>query len=61
MWSRFGQKNQTGWGFATGFDIRLSKNAGAYLRQRWMNYKDISFRNDHYRGYETTVEIKIFF
>ena len=54
-------KNQTGWGFATGFDIRLSKNAGAYLRQRWMNYKDTSFRNDHYRGYETTVEIKIFF
>jgi hypothetical protein len=54
-------RNQTGWGLATGLDIRLSKNAGAYLRQRWMNYKDTSFRDDRYRGYETTVEIKIFF
>jgi hypothetical protein len=54
-------KNQTGWSLATGFDIRMSRNAGLYLRQRWMNYKDTSFQNDRYKGYESTVEIKIFF
>ena len=54
-------KNQTGIGIATGFDIRMSKNAGLYLRQRWMNYEDTSFKNDRYSGYESTVEIKIFF
>lgn len=54
-------KNQTGIGVATGLDIRLSKNAGAYVRQRWMNYEDSSFKNDRYKGYETTVELKIFF
>lgn len=57
----FRPKNQTGWGFATGLDIRLSKNAGAYVRQRWMNYKDTSFANDRYKGYETSLELKLFF
>ncbi len=54
-------KNQTGIGIATGVDIRMSKNAGLYLRHRWMNYKDTSFQKDRYNGYESTVEIKIFF
>ncbi|MBX7242718.1 MAG: hypothetical protein K1X92_13325 [Bacteroidia bacterium] len=54
-------KNQTGLGLATGIDLRMSKNAGLYLRQRWFNYKDTSFALDHYKGTETTVEIKIFF
>jgi hypothetical protein len=54
-------KNQTGWSFATGFDIRMSRNAGLYLRQRWMDYHDSSFPDDRYKGYESTVEIKIFF
>lgn len=54
-------KNQTGWSFATGFDIKMSRNAGLYLRQRWMDYHDSSFLKDRYKGYESTVEIKIFF
>jgi hypothetical protein len=54
-------KNQTGYSIATGLDIRMSKGAGLYLRQRWMNYKDANFRKDAYQGFETTVEIKIFF
>ncbi len=54
-------KNQTGLGYATGFDLMMSKNAGLYLRQRWFSYKDRSFPLDHYKGSETTVEIKIFF
>jgi len=54
-------KNQTGYSIATGLDIRMSKGAGLYLRQRWMNYKDANFSKDAYQGFETTVEIKIFF
>jgi hypothetical protein len=54
-------KNQTGISYATGFDIKLSKGAGLYLRQRWMNYKDSSFAKDKYNGYETSVELNIVF
>lgn len=54
-------KNQTGYSFATGLDIQLSKSAGLYIRQRWMNYKDSSYTNDQYKGFETTVEVKMFF
>lgn len=54
-------KNQTGLALATGFDIRLSKGAGLYLRQRWFDYKDTSFEKDKYKGFETTAEIKVFF
>jgi hypothetical protein len=39
----------------------MSKGAGLYIRQRWMNYQDRSFSKDQYKGWETTVEIKIFF
>jgi len=54
-------KNQTGFSFATGFDYYLSKNAGLYLRQRWMNYNDANFSLDKYKGFETTLELKIYF
>lgn len=54
-------KNQEGYGIATGFDIEMSKGAGLYIRQRKMYYKDRSFSKDEYRGWETTVELKIFF
>lgn len=54
-------RNQIGWGFATGFDIAMSKGAGLYLRQRYMNYEDKSFPLNKYKGWESTVEIKIFF
>ena len=54
-------KNQTGISVATGLDIQLSKATGLYVRERWMNYKDSSFEKDKYKGFETTVELKIFF
>ena len=54
-------KNQEGYGIATGFDIEMSKGAGLYIRQRKMYYQDRSFTKDQYRGWETTVELKIFF
>jgi hypothetical protein len=54
-------KNQTGYSFASGFDIQMSKNVGLYIRQRWMKYEDTSFAKDKYKGWETTVELKAFF
>lgn len=54
-------KNQEGFSIAAGLDIEMSKGAGLYLRQRWMNYRDRSFPLDTYTGWETTIEIKIFF
>lgn len=54
-------KNQKGISIASGMDIQISKGVGLYLRERWMNYQDMSFANDKYRGFETTVELKMFF
>jgi hypothetical protein len=54
-------RNQEGLSWATGFDLSLGKNAGLYVRQRWMKYADKSFLMDNYKGYETTVELKIAF
>ena len=54
-------KNQEGMSYACGFDFQLSKGTGLYVRQRWMKYEDRNFELDHYKGTETTVELKIFF
>jgi hypothetical protein len=54
-------RNQEGLSFATGFDLSLGKNAGLYVRQRWIDYHDYSFKKDKYIGTETTVELKLFF
>ena len=54
-------KNQIGYSYAIGLDIQLSKNTGLYVRQRWMNYKDLNFSLDRYSGTETSVELKIYF
>ncbi|MEY3984421.1 MAG: hypothetical protein RL160_1980, partial [Bacteroidota bacterium] len=42
-------------------DLKLSKGAGLYVRQRWMKGYDSSFAKDRYQGYETSMELKIFF
>lgn len=54
-------KNQEGISIASGFDIQLSKGVGLFFRERWMNYKDKSFALDNYDGFESTLEIKVFF
>jgi hypothetical protein len=54
-------KNQIGYSYAIGLDIQLSPNTGLYVRQRWMNYKDLNFSLDRYSGTETSVELKIYF
>ncbi len=54
-------KNQTGWSVATGLDIELSKGVGLFVKERWMDYYDSSFSKDKYDGFETTIELKMFF
>ena len=54
-------KNQEGLSYAIGLDLQLAKNTGLYIKHRWMNYQDQSFSLDHYKGTETTVELKIYF
>ena len=53
--------DQTGHGYGLGVDFDLTQNAGLYLRQRWYSFSDKNFTLDHFSGYETNVELKIFF
>ena len=48
-------------GIGVGFDWTVGKNAGFFVRQRFMKFEDRSFALDRYQGNETTVELKIFF
>lgn len=54
-------RDQIGRGIGVGFDWSLARNAGLYLRHRWMDFEDRSFVADTYTGQETTLELKIFF
>lgn len=53
--------DQYGTGYGVGFDYDLSGRAGLYVRQRWFDYEDRNQVLDKFKGYETTVELKIFF
>jgi len=39
----------------------IAKNTGLYFRHRWFTFEDRSFVQDNFRGYESTIELKIFF
>ncbi len=54
-------RNQTGQGYGFGFDIAIGENAGLYFRQRWFSFRDKNFADDHFRGQEATVELKVMF
>jgi hypothetical protein len=53
--------DQVGNGYGVGFDYDLGGRAGLFVRQRWFDYKDKNQLLDKFKGYETTVELKIFF
>jgi len=53
--------DQYGTGYGVGFDYDLGGRAGLYVRQRWFDYKDKNQVLDKFKGFETTVELKIFF
>lgn len=54
-------RDQTGLGLGLGLDIELTKNTGLFLRHQWYDFKDKNFDLDHFRGHETTLELKAFF
>ena len=51
-------RDQHARGIGVGFDWTLARNAGLYLRHRWMDFEDRSFALDTYSGYETTLELE---
>ncbi|MFN6945801.1 MAG: hypothetical protein ACK4ND_12710 [Cytophagaceae bacterium] len=53
--------DQTGYGYGLGLDYDFSGRAGLFLRHRWFSHSDKNFTQDKFRGYESTVELKIFF
>ena len=44
-----------------GFDYSISKNSCFYLRLKKVSYMDNNFSNNLYSGYESTVELKVYF
>lgn len=54
-------RNQTGNGYGLGLDFQLATATGLFIRQRWYDYKDANFSLDHFKGNETTVELKVYF
>ncbi len=54
-------RNQHARGIGLGFDWTIARNAGLYLRHRWMDFEDRSFSIDTYSGRELTLELKMFF
>jgi hypothetical protein len=53
--------NQSNLGLGFGFDYMIAKNTGLYFRHRWFTFEDSSFKNDNFRGHESTIELKIYF
>ncbi|MEY5041623.1 MAG: hypothetical protein RLZZ414_1171 [Bacteroidota bacterium] len=46
---------------AVGIDYDFNKYSGIHLRTKYMTHKDKNFVNDRFSGFETTLELKIFF
>ena len=44
-----------------GFDYSISKNSCFYLRLKKVSYVDNNFSNNLYSGYESTLELKVYF
>jgi hypothetical protein len=53
--------NQIGHAYGAGIDYDFMPNAGLHFRIKYMNHNDRNFVLDQYRGYESTVELKIWF
>jgi len=53
--------DQRGTGLGIGFDWTIAKNSGLYFRYRWMDFEDLNFALDTFRGREFTIELKTFF
>jgi hypothetical protein len=56
-----GSVHQNAWHWGAGVDIRISNQAGLYIRHHWFQQQDQNFTEDRIAGTETSVELKIFF
>ncbi|MCU0428391.1 MAG: hypothetical protein MUF42_00340 [Cytophagaceae bacterium] len=54
-------RDQMGRGVGMGADLTLSNSTSIYFRHRWIRFQDNSFKDEDFKGYESTVELKIFF
>jgi hypothetical protein len=53
--------NQTGHAYGGGIDYDFAKDAGIHWRLKFMDHKDKNFVLDQFKGFETTLELKIWF
>ncbi len=54
-------RNQVGRAVGVGLDFSLSKNAHIFLRHRWFDFEDKNFLDENFKGWESTIEMKMFF
>ena len=47
--------------FGAGFDVKVSENAGLYVRHRRFKQLDSNYSEDDIKGSETTIELRIHF
>lgn len=47
--------------YGIGLDIDFGRTAGVYIRQKWYHQKDKNFILDEFKGFESSVELKIWF
>ena len=53
--------NVLGRGIGVGFDYDVSEVANLYVRSRWFDYNDKNNSYYKYKGFETTIELRIYF
>nr|HPM12958.1 hypothetical protein [Bacteroidales bacterium] len=53
--------NAIGTGLGLGFDAEVSNSANVYVRGRWFDYKDKNNTFYTYKGFEGTVELRVYF
>jgi hypothetical protein len=54
-------RDQFGNGYGLGIDYTIAKNTAIFIRHRWFEFEDKSFQKDHFKGTETSLELKISF
>jgi hypothetical protein len=59
--NNFNPRNGKGKVLGVGLDYSISSNSCFYLRLKKVSYMDNNFSNNLYSGYESTLELKVFF
>ena len=59
--SNFNPRDGKGKVLGVGLDYSISSNSCFYLRLKKVSYMDNNFSNNLYSGYESTLELKVFF